>query len=174
MTFVFCYIAIIMKKSLHASAVIILMILVIQSCKKDKADPETDSVLFSEINSNGFTYYQNGDVLSGAAPSPHGSFKLRFNSIAAAALNSSGELPVGSSFPTGSILVKEVISGNSISLYAVMKKDPSHPNAGSGWVWGEYNIDGTALFSTGKKGNGCVSCHGESPNRNLVRTFDLH
>jgi hypothetical protein len=55
-----------------------------------------------------------------------------------------------------------------------MKKDPSNGNAGSGWVWAEFKTDGSASFSTGKKGDGCISCHSGLPNRDLTRTFDLH
>ena len=55
-----------------------------------------------------------------------------------------------------------------------MKKDPSNGNAGSGWVWAEFKTDGSAAFSTSKKGDGCISCHSNNPNRDLTRTFDLH
>ena len=82
--------------------------------------------------------------------------------------------PAGNTFPSGSIIVKEVTSGGSVSLYAVMKKDPGNDNAGNGWLWGEYNPDGSTAFSVSKKGDGCISCHSGSPNRDLVRTFDLH
>lgn len=150
------------------------VIVAIQSCKKDNAVTDADNALYAEITAGGYTYYQNGNLLSGVSPSPHGSFKLRFNATALAALDSTGELPTGNSFPTGSIIVKEIYSGNSINLYAVMKKDPTNENAGSGWMWAEFNTDGSAAFSTGEKGDGCVSCHSGTPNRDLTRTFDLH
>ncbi len=163
-----------MKKTIITIGLIITTIVTIQSCKKDKADTDADNALYSEITAGGYTYYQSGTLLSGVSPSPHGSFKLRFNATALAALDSIGELPSGSIFPTGSIIVKEIFSGSSINLYAVMKKDPSNENAGSGWLWAEFNTDGSAAFSTGKKGDGCISCHSGSPNRDLTRTFDLH
>ena len=152
----------------------ILLVMSIQSCKKDKVDTEADDTLYNEISASGYSYYQNGNLLAGAAPSTHGSFKLRFNAIALAALDSTGKLPTGNNFPTGSIVVKEIFSGNSINLLAVMKKDPSNKNAGSSWVWAEYKTDGSVAFSADKKGNGCIGCHSGSPNRDLIRAFDLH
>jgi len=163
-----------MKPSTILAVFMLTVIVLIQSCKKDKNDTDADSALYDEIKAGGFTYYQNGNLLSGVSPSPHGAFKLRFNAIALSALDSTGELPTGGSFPTGSLLVKELFSGSSINLYSVMKKDPSNGNAGSGWVWAELHTDGSASFSTGKKGDGCISCHSGSPNRDLTRTFDLH
>lgn len=163
-----------MKKSFITISVIIAVITAMQSCKKDKTDTDADNALYSEATAGGYTFYRSGAILPGTAPSPHGSFKLRFNATAQAALDSTGELPAGSSFPNGSIIVKEVHSGSNISLYAVMKKDPSNGNEGSGWVWAEFNTDGSTAFSTAKKGDGCISCHSGSPTRDLVKTFDLH
>jgi hypothetical protein len=130
--------------------------------------------LYSEITQQGYTYYKNGEVLNAASQSPHGSFKLRFNSIAASALDSMKELPPGNSFPQGSVIVKEVTGSGGVSLYAVMKKDAASESSASGWVWAELNTDGTAHYSTANKGIGCTGCHSESPHRDLVRTFDLH
>lgn len=163
-----------MKKIIYYSSIITLVIVFMQSCKKDKANTDADNQLYSESTAAGYTFYQSGALLPAASPSPHGSFKLRFNSTALAALDSTGELPSGASFPNGSIIVKDVYSGNNVSLYAVMKKDPSNSNAGNGWLWAEFNTDGSAAFSISKKGDGCISCHSGTPNRDLVRTFDLH
>jgi len=163
-----------MDRKWNTIVILFISVMTMQSCKKDKADTDADHALYDEIKTAGFTYYQNGNLLAGVSPSPHGAFKLRFNAVALAALDSTGELPAGSSFPAGSLLVKELFTGNNITLYSVMKKDPSNENAGSGWVWAEFKTDGAASFSTGKKGNGCISCHGGLPNRDLTRTFDLH
>ncbi|MCX6273919.1 MAG: cytochrome P460 family protein [Bacteroidetes bacterium] len=163
-----------MKKYILLSGIVALSVISIQSCKKDKTDPDADNKLYSEATASGFTKYQNDTLLSAASPSPHGSFKLRFNSTAAAALDSTGELPSGNTFPYGSVIVKDVYNGTDLKLYAVMKKDPSSSNSGNGWLWAEFNPDGSVVFSTGKKGDGCVSCHSGSPNRDLTRTFDLH
>ncbi len=163
-----------MRKSIFVISFFAAAIVILQSCEKDKTDPDADNKMYSEITASGFTYYQSGNILSAASPSPHGSFKLRFNSTAAAALDSTGELPAGNTFPNGSVIVKDIYNGTDLKLYAVMKKDPGSSNSGSGWLWAEFNTDGSTVFSTGKKGDGCISCHSGSPNRDLSRTFDLH
>ena len=100
---------------------------------------------------------------------------MHINSIAQSALDSTGKLPAGNSFPSGSVIVKEVYSSasGSINLYAVMKKDPANAVSGSGFHWAEFKVDGSASFSTGKKGDGCIGCHSNSSNRDLIRIFDL-
>ena len=164
-----------MKKSTSVFLIVLAWIIVFQSCKNDKADISTDEILFNEIKSGSYTYYRGGAILSAAAQSPHGSFKLRFNDTAVAALaDSTGELPTGSTFPNGSIIVKDVYTNGTFSLYAVMKKDPANAHAAGGWLWAEYKTDGTPFLSTANKGDGCISCHSGTPNRDLTRTFDLH
>ena len=165
-----------MNKTIITICTIIATIIIIQACTNDKADtkPDADKVLYNEATTGGFNYYQNGILLPVVSPSPHGSFKLRFNSTAFSALDNTGELPTGNSFPTGSIIVKEIYNGSNIILYAVMKKDPSNENAGSGWLWAEFKPDGSLAFSTSTKGDGCIGCHSGLPNRDLTRTFDLH
>ncbi len=165
----------IMKTNFIISVILLFILGASQSCKKDNdEDVNGDKILFDEVSSTNYAFYQSGTVLAPAAPSPHGSFRLKFNGIALSALDSTGELPVGGVFPTGSLIVKEIQSGGSTNLLAIIKKDPGNGNAGSGWLWAEYSPNGDATFSVGKKGDGCTGCHGGSPNRDLVRTFDLH
>jgi hypothetical protein len=157
--------------------VLVTTCLLIQCASDDLGDPTieaaTDAELFAESTANGFSYFQNGNIISKANESPHGNFKLRFNSVAEGALEA-GELPASESFPTGSVIVKEVYQNSAVALLAVMKKLPGDPNAGSGWLWAEYQLDGVPLISIESKGSGCVNCHSGTPNRDLVRTFDLH
>ena len=134
----------------------------------------SDASLFDEINEAGYQFYQNGSLLAAAPESPHGSFKLRFNSAAASSLDNTGELPENGKFKEGSIVVKEIYQNNSLSLYAVLKKAPSDAAAGNGWLWSEYALDGSVLYSIESEGAGCIDCHSDTPNRDLVRTFDLH
>lgn len=162
------------RKIIQTVFVLATCTLIVSSCKKDKAEEDANQALIDEANSSGYTYYQSGTLLSGVSPSPHGSFKLRLNNIAKAALDSTGELPVGNSFPAGSVIVKEIFSGNTIDQFAVMKKDASNANAGNGWVWAEFKPDGTVTYSAANKGSGCIGCHSGTPNRDLIRTFDLH
>ena len=151
-------------------------VIVIYSCTSSEtptpSPQDPDAALFAEVVASGYTYYQAGAALPGMGP--HGDIKIRFNATAAGALDGTGELPVGNSFPTGSILVKEVHNGSTLTLYAVMKKDPSNSNAGSGWLWAEYLPSGGVIASVKDKGANCVSCHSLTPNRDLSRAFDLH
>lgn len=78
---------------------IIHLILGISSCTKDKINANEDLELFEDIIEGGYHYYQNGNKLNGVAPSPHGAFKLRFNEIAFAALDSSANFHWELSFP---------------------------------------------------------------------------
>lgn len=161
-----------MKKNAVGILLLLLMIYV-TACRKDKS-LTADKLLYNEINESGYTYYQNGNLLNGVSPSPHGAFKLRFNAIALAALDSLRELPKGSTFPEGAVLVKEVYENGSLSLYVVMKKEPSNQNEGSGWLWAEYNPDGSVDYPVNKKGQDCIGCHNGGLTRDLTRTFDLH
>ena len=164
-----------MKKYIAFIFLLSVLIVTIQSCKKTTQE---DKVLFDEIKSTtGYTYYVGTPgITAGTGNSPHGFERVRFNSIAQAALDSTGKLPSGASFPDGAIIVKDIYSSavGSINLYAVMKKATTNSAAGSGYLWAEFETDGKAAFSISKKGDGCISCHSGSANRDLVRTFDLH
>ena len=167
-----------MKKYISITTILLFFIAFSQSCKKkDETSPDDDKALFALVGQSGYTYYVGTPTITaGAGNSPHGFMRVRFNATAKSALGSDGKLPTGSSFPTGSVIVKEIYSSatGAINLYAVMKKDPSSSVSGSGYQWAEFKTDGSASFSTGKKGDGCISCHSGSTNRDLVRTFDLH
>ena len=134
----------------------------------------TDASIFAEINEAGFEFYQGGTILSPASASPHGTFKLRFNEEALSSLDGTGELPEGGTFIEGSVIVKEVYVNNVLNIYAILKKAPSDVNAANGWLWSEYRPDGAVHYSIAARGNACTSCHDDLPNRDFVRTFDLH
>ncbi len=167
-----------MKRQVTLTIILYAVLLIAQSCKKDAETTSTDATLFNEISSSsGFTYYVGTPgITAGVGNSPHGFERVRFNAIAKAALDSTGKLPAGAAFPTGSIIVKEIYSSasGSINLFAVMKKDAGNASSGSGYLWAEFKTDGASEHSTSKKGDGCISCHSGSSNRDLVRTFDLH
>lgn len=152
-----------------------LVLLIFVSCTKEEFSTEIDQQLYNEISSNeGYLYYQNGETLEGSSCSPNGFFKLRFNSTAQSVLDRNNELPVGSSFPTNSILVKEVYTDGSLTMLVLMKKNPSGPDAGQGWQWAQYRPDGSVVYSFGNMGEACITCHSLGSNRDLTRTFDLH
>ncbi|MBI4945190.1 MAG: cytochrome P460 family protein [Bacteroidetes bacterium] len=147
-----------------------LVAIILFSCKKKKLNEN----LYEEAKASGLVLYQNKDsILSPAGSSPHGPFKLKFNSTAASQFGSDGKFPVGGAFTNGSLIVKEVYSGGQLSLYAVMKKDDSKFSA-DGWLWAEYEPDGKTTYSVGEKGKSCTSCHATNPNRDLIKSFDLY
>ena len=79
-----------MKKHIVTIAFIILLIFLVQSCKKNA---ENDA-LFELIGQNGYTYYVGTPgITAGGGNSPHGFERVRFNAIAQAALDSAGKLP---------------------------------------------------------------------------------
>jgi hypothetical protein len=152
------------------------VLLVFQACRHEVDGLAADKMLFSEAKAGDLVYYVNTPgITAPAGDSPHGDFRVRFNSIAAAALDTiTGELPVGASFPEGSLIVKDVYEGGNLSLYAIMKKAASDPFNDGGWIWAEIRPDGGVRYSASKKGNDCVGCHSSGTNRDLVRVFDLH
>lgn len=101
--------------------------------------------------------------------------RVRINAVAAAALRN-GKLPAGTSFPLGSVILKEIraASGAPISVYAVLYKDPTSAMAANGWLWAEFNPDGSSVYSINARGSACTSCHSLEQGRtnDLVRTFE--
>ena len=144
------------------------------SCTYDSVVPEgvtTDEQLYQWSKDSALHYYKNDtNTLGPAGNSPHGSFKVRFNAIALAALDSSGKLPAGGIFPEGSIVVKQTTSG----ILAVMMKRSASPHAALNWLWAEYSTSGSTVISLNKRGTACTSCHSETGHRDYVRLFDLH
>ncbi|MCB9252896.1 MAG: cytochrome P460 family protein [Flavobacteriales bacterium] len=146
-----------------------------QSCdKEEEALKDENFILYQEAVSGNYSMFRNGDLLAGKGPSPHGSFKLRFNDLASSALDSAGNLPVGAKFPQGSILVKDIYSGGNLTLHAIMKKDTTSEFSERGWIWAEYKPNGDIEYNLDRNGQACVFCHGNSPNRDHTRVFDLH
>lgn len=99
--------------------------------------------------------------------------RVSMNAIALGALQG-GRLPQGASFPPGSLIFKEIRSGGSTLLYAILYKDPSNEFAANGWLWAEYHPDGSVAFSITDRGSGCVGCHSREQGlqHDLVRTFE--
>jgi hypothetical protein len=152
-------------------AAVILVLVIIPSCKKKKFNDE----LFEEATASNLSFYLGVDsVFNPAGGSPHGNFKLRFNNTASSVFDVDGKLPVGSSFPDGSLIVKEAFTGTGNMIYAVMKKDSRSKFSANGWLWAEYKPDGTVITNVKDKGSSCTSCHSVHPNRDHVRSFDLH
>jgi hypothetical protein len=98
---------------------------------------------------------------------------VRINGKASGVLQN-GRLPAGSGFPDGSIIFKQIISGGQTSLYAVMYKDSKNPLAGNGWLWAEFQPDGTPFIPLTRKGGNCIGCHSRELGlqHDFVRTFE--
>jgi hypothetical protein len=146
------------------------------ACEK-KADAVVQQSLFEQIsNAAKYSFYKNdSSVLPSAPQSAHNAFfRVRFNSIAAAALTESGKLPVNGSFPEGSIIVKDLYNqqNGNIVLYSVLKKESGNANSNTGWLWAEYDTSGKEIYAIVSKGDGCVNCHSVN-SRDKVRLFDL-
>jgi hypothetical protein len=159
-----------MKKTLSCT-LLALLIIPFCSCRKKK----TIDSLYEESKSTALVFYKNKDTIyDPAGGSPHGTFRLKFNATAAAALGTDGKLPAGGSFETGSLIVKEVMKNGALDHYAVMKKDPGSKYAASKWIWAELRTDGSEIYSISKRGEACTGCHSSNVNRDMTRSFDLH
>jgi hypothetical protein len=160
---------------------------IIPSCVDTGGDPPVvptltpDEALFQQITQvdpfTSYTLFPNADsVTSGTLNGSTAHQPLVRVSLNTRALSVlvNGSLPTGSSFPIGSIVFKQIILNDLPTLYAVMYKDSTNPLSANGWLWAEYQVDGTVAFSVGNKGSGCVGCHSleEGVEHDLVRTFE--
>ena len=158
----------------------LLLLLLFSSCLNDAQEnlrPNQDQLLFEEVQSTSSrTFYLNSQQMLESSPvSGHTEFyRVWYNDIAAAALDDNGFLPENATMPTGALVVKE--SGTSASLtdrnlYAVMKKDPTNPNAAEGWIWAYYRLNGQPTQGIGNQGSACVGCH-SIEQRDFLRLWD--
>jgi hypothetical protein len=55
-----------------------------------------------------------------------------------------------------------------------MRRDRLSPHAGEGWLWAEFEPDGTPFISVTGAGRNCTGCHmrEQGPQHDLVRTFE--
>lgn len=164
------------------------IVLLVNACsQKEDASPTVpavitkgniDSILFVESSaaSEQFLPYQNVDTVrpSSAFTAHSDYFKVRLNARARSVLGADGRLPVGKSFPDGSIIVKDIYSEKTgvRKLVAIMKKESANPYSAQGWLWNELLDNGGDYVSVKGKGAQCVSCH-TTNSRDFVRVFDL-
>lgn len=142
----------------------------IHACKKDKVASASDQELYEmSKTTNGFVWYKNSDSLLGkSSGSGHAEpfLRTRYNSIAAAKLDTNGKVQTGAIFPEGSLIVKELLDNpTTIGKYAILYKKSGSPDADAkGWVWGYINADGTVDQPASKKGSACINCHSQANN----------
>lgn len=158
-----------MKKNILL-AIAIVMIIVVNSCKKEKVAKGTDKDLFSmSNNSTGFIWYKKSSALLGKSSGsghPQPLLKTRYNAIAGQQLDSVGKIKSGAVFSEGSLIVKELYSdASTIDRYAILYKQSSNPEADAkGWVWGYLNANGTVSQPSSDKGKACTGCHSQTDN----------
>lgn len=157
-----------MKILAFCSAVLLLFLLVFCT-KKTGRNPDlafSDQALLDSCVNGAPVYYKNNNpTIFPGTNGPHGPYQLRFNSIAAAALTDNGQLPAGKTMPNGSLIVKDVYSGNTIRLYAFMYK------SGGAWLWAEVEPNGSVHHSVKGNAGVCTGCHSQPGNRDLLLTF---
>ena len=162
-----------MTKHLKIQLLLVIGILIIvatNSCKKDEEATSTDKELYEMAKATeGFTWFKNSDeLLNKSIASGHSQpfLRTRYNSIAATNLDSVGRIKQNSTFPEGSLIVKELYSNEtSLSQYAILYKETGNPSADAkGWVWGYVSADGTVSEPSSNKGSACISCHSQSGN----------
>lgn len=151
---------------------LVFLITLLACTKKVATNPAlafSDKALLDSCRNKSHAYYKNdsASLLSGSA-GPHGTFKLRFNKIAQAALTDNGKLPINSKLPEGALVIKDVYNGNDLSYYALMYK-----KSGS-WLWGEIKPGGEVLYSVNKNPSICIGCHSQPGQRDLVVSFNFH
>lgn len=157
-----------MKKNLALISVVITSIIIVfHSCKKEKAEGIDKQLYNMAQETDGFVWYKNtNSLLNKSAGSGHSELFLRtrYNATAATQLDADFKVIDGTTFPEGSLIVKELYSNSStLSKYAVLYKQTANENADvNGWVWGYINADGTVAESATNKGTSCTSCHSQS------------
>jgi hypothetical protein len=124
----------------------------------------SNKALFDSCVNGAKMYYKNSSILL-PATGAHGEHKLRFNSIAFTALTDSGKLPATKVMPEGSLIVKDSYSGGTLDLYAFMYKKSSS------WLWAEIKPNGEVVYSVNKNPDGCIGCHSQSGNRDMLLSF---
>lgn len=118
-------------------------------------------------NESAFSYYKGNSNDIASDPqygSPHGNFKLKFNKVATAALDASGKLPTGGTFPNGAMVLKQTTSGKFFFAYK---------RSGS-WLWGaNFQQSGVVEQSVQSEPSYCLSCHNFG-GRDKIFSFDFY
>jgi hypothetical protein len=152
------------------TSIVLLGVLTVASCKKDKEVAGTDKELYAMVFlSSGIYWYKNSSSLldkSSGSGHPQPFLRTWYNTAAATQLDTNGKIMPGAAFPEGSLVVKELYENSSTrARYAILFKDTDHPDADArGWVWGYINDDGSVAEPASKKGSSCIGCHSQDGN----------
>lgn len=132
-------------------------------------DPMDARLLELARDADGHVWYKGSDsFLPKSAGSGHTQalLRTRYNNVAGELLDANGQVLPDTVFADGSLIVKELWDdASTLSLYAILLKEPADPNAdGNGWVWGYIQPDGTVLQPSSAQGAACRSCHSQEGN----------
>lgn len=150
------------------------------SCRYDnlalQEEELNDKKLFALTGQASIPYIRHQQLVPGKSPSHSGNIQVLFNAKAQSVLGQDGKLPLGAAFPDSALVIKKIYNSSTTTpdVIAVMYRTSRDPLNSGGWVWAEFKANGDAIYSIDKKGEGCVSCHSQTGNRDLVRTFELH
>jgi hypothetical protein len=150
-------------------SVVALIAACAKSVGKDPSLAYTDKALYDSCTSTASFYYKNDParLLSGNA-GPHGTFKLRFNALAAKQLTDNGKLPANRTMPEGAMVIKDIYGGGQLVSYAYMYK-----RAGA-WLWGEVTVKRQVTYSVKMDASVCTSCHQQGGNRDYIVSFNFY
>jgi hypothetical protein len=150
--------------------VFLLSFAAFSSCKKEEEAKGIDQEMLQLARvSTGYTWFKNTPTLlnkSSGSGHPQPFLRTRYNTIAAASLDSSGKIISGTNFAEGSLIVKELYNNTTtFGRYAMLyKKSASAEADANGWVWGYINADGSVAEPASNKGTSCISCHSQTDN----------
>lgn len=159
--------------------IFIAVFFLLQACSKDKAPDNADGQLFDLTkDTTGYVWYKFSDtLLPRSSGSGHGQpyLRTRFNAIAANYLDGNGKVIAGTTFPEGSVIIKELIKADStLDQYAILWKNTQSPSAdANGWVWGYLKPNGTVVTAASSKGSTCINCHSQQGhiNQTLMNAY---
>jgi hypothetical protein len=149
------------RRTLWLSGILVLAsIFSLAGCGDDQ-DPSGADDLWDRIHAQNYRSWMRapGFETRKASAAPHGEeVDIYVNPVIQTALSGSG--PV-TSWPDGSIIVKDGFSGGEPDIVAAMEK------AGSKWFWAEWDADGESVYS----GNPdiCTDCH--QSGADMVQAF---
>lgn len=127
----------------------------------DDQDPDGARELWDRIHDEGYQSWARAPGYATRQPSnaPHGdAVDIYVNPVIEAALTSGEKI---SSWPVGSLIVKDGFSGGDPELVAAMEKRDS------GWFWAEWDPDGESSYSGNP--DTCTDCH--QSGSDMVRAF---
>lgn len=144
----------------------------LHACKHESVESPTDLELFNRARGpEAAVWYKFSNTLlprSGGSGHSESLLRTRFNSVAAARLDSLGKVEAGTVFPEGSLIVKELWpDASGLGTYAVMLKRSGDAAADEqGWVWGYIRDNGAVRQTAANRGAACKGCHAGPGNIN--------